>query len=194
MKTKNENDLNKQIEELIDNSEYNKAVEIIKNAFNIEFKTEFLRNDFYFSGDKEKRDIYKITLKRGNRKYSFKFGQSINDSGFYAQYGKTKYSLPINLLNKSDIEIKRYVKYNLQFDFGSVKNDKIVKPKSPDLYSVLACIEKYEVGSFYDFCDNFGYDLDSRNAKKTYKAVVKQYDKLCGLFNSEEMEVLNLIS
>jgi hypothetical protein len=192
MKTLNENDLNKQIEDLIDNSEYNKAVELVKNAFSIEFKTEFLRNDFYFNGDKEKRDIYKITLKRGNRKYSFEFGQSINNSGFYAKYGQTKYNIPITLLVKTDAEVKRYVKMNLQFDFGHGK-DSIVRPIAPTLYCVLACLEKYEVGSFNDFCDNFGYENDSINAKKTYKAVSKQYDKLCGLFSYNEMETLNLI-
>jgi hypothetical protein len=43
-------------------------------------KVDFLKNDFYFDGDKETRDIYRITLKRQGRRYSFNFGTSLNDT------------------------------------------------------------------------------------------------------------------
>ena len=135
------------VENLIDNSQYNEATKLVAESFNLEFKAEFLENGLHFQGDKETRDIYNITLKRGQRKYTFKFGQSIAK--------------------------------------GS---------NEPTLYDVLACLQKYEVGTFEDFCDEFGYDNDSRNALKTYKAVVKEYDKMCSLFNNDELELLQLIS
>ena len=135
------------VENLIDNSQYNEATKLVAESFNLEFKAEFLENGLHFQGDKDKRDIYNITLKRGQRKYTFKFGQSIAK--------------------------------------GS---------NEPTLYDVLACLQKYEVGTFENFCDEFGYDLDSSSAKKTYKAVSKEYDKMCSLFNNEELEVLQLIS
>lgn len=47
------------------------------------FICEFLKNDYHFKNDKDKRDIYRCTLKRGNREYKFNFGQSIARSGFY---------------------------------------------------------------------------------------------------------------
>jgi len=147
--------LQSQIETLIDNSQYNEAVNLVKESFNLEFKAEFLENGLYFQGDKETRDIYNITLKRGQRKYSFKFGQSINNSGFYAQYGRTKYDIPINKLHLSDSELKRYVKNSFQWGFGSAKNDKIIRPIAPTLYDVLTCLQKYEVGTFEDFCSDF---------------------------------------
>ena len=180
--------------DLINNSRYNDAVSLVAESFNLSFKAKFLRNDFYFHGDKDKRDIYKITLLRGNRKYSFEFGQSINNSGFYAQYSRTKYDIPIEKLSLSDSELKRYVKYHFNTDFGNVVGDKIIKLIAPTLYDVLACLQKYDVGTFEDFCSEFGYDTDSRNAKKTYKAVVKQYDKMCSLFSNDELEVLTGIN
>ena len=140
-------DIKMLVEGLVDASMYDEAVNLVKEFFNLEFKADFLENGLYFQGDKDKRDIYNITLKRGQRKYTFKFGQSI------------------------------------------AKNS-----NEPTLYDVLACLQKYEVGTFEDFCDEFGYDNDSRNALKTYKAVVKEYDKMCSLFNSDELEVLQLIS
>ena len=180
--------------ELINNSKYSDAVNLIAESFNLSFKAEFLRNDFHFAGDKDKRDIYKITLSRGNRKYSFEFGQSLNKSGFYAQYSKTKVFLPIEKLSLSDSKLKRWVKQNYKYDFGTIINDKIVRPIAPTLYDVLSCLQKYDVGTFEDFCSEFGYDTDSRNAKKTYKAVVKEYDKMCSLFSNDELEVLTEIN
>ncbi len=75
-----------------------------------------------------------------------------------------------------------------------VSNEPLEEVKTPDLYSVLACLQKYEVGTFENFCGDFGYDEDSRTAEKTYKAVSKEYDKLCSLFSNEELEILQLIS
>lgn len=139
--------LKNNVETLIGNSHYDKACNLVAESFNLEFKAEFLENGLHFQGDKDKRDIYNITLKRGQRKYTFKFGQSI------------------------------------------AKNS-----NEPTLYDVLACLQKYEVGTFENFCDEFGYDLDSISAKKTYKAVSKEYNKMCSLFNNDELELLQLIS
>lgn len=186
--------LSTQIENLIDNSQYNEAVNLVAEKFNLEFKAEFLENSLHFQGDKETRDIYNITLKRGARKYTFKFGQSIVKSGFYASYGRQKYTIPREKINTKDSDLKVWVKFNLQRDFGNVANDKIIRPIAPTLYDVLACLQKYDVGTFENFCSEFGYETDSRNAKKTYKAVVKEYDKMCSLFSNDELEVLQLIS
>lgn len=185
--------LRKQIETLINNNHYKEACNLVAEKFNLEFKTEFLKNDFHFANDKDKRDIYKITLKRGQRKYTFNFGQSLNNSGFYAQYSRTKYNIPIEKLSLSDSEVKRYVKCHFNHDFGNVTGDKIIRPISPTLYDVLTCLQKYDVGTFENFCDDFGYDTDTRTAKKIYKAVVKEYDKMCSLFNNEELDLLTEI-
>lgn len=93
----------------------------------------------------------------------------------------------------SDSELKRYVKHHFNRDFGNIVGDKIIRPIAPTLYDVLACLQKYDVGTFEDFCNEFGYDTDSRIAKKTYKAVVKEYDKMCSLFNNDELEILTEI-
>ena len=59
---------------------------------NTEFKVEFLEIGLYFPDDTQERDIYQITLKRGDRVYKFKFGQSINGSclRLYLDKNKTK--------------------------------------------------------------------------------------------------------
>lgn len=37
-------------------------------------KIEFLRNGKHFDDDTDVRDIYKVTLSRGSRSYTFNFG------------------------------------------------------------------------------------------------------------------------
>jgi hypothetical protein len=48
--------------------------------------------------------------------------------------------------------------------------------------------------SFEDFCNEFGYDTDSRNAEKTYRACVKANSKAIRLFGSELWEVMNAVN
>ena len=53
-------------------------------------------------------------------------------------------------------------------------------------YDVLACVQKYEVGLFEDFIEEFGYTINSTSDFKkvmtTYKAVKKEYDNIYRLF------------
>ena len=64
-------------------------------------------------------------------------------------------------------------------------------------YHILACLEKYDVGSIDDFMDEFGYEINSTrdftNLLNTYNAVVKQYNDLCRIFTEEQMEMLRKI-
>ena len=127
-------------------SEYDIQAETFLKETNTKFKATYLDHNYYFTDDKDTRDVYRITLSNNRGRISFKFGQSIAETG-----------------------------------------------KKPSAYSVLACLEKYEYIDFNDFCSNFGYDTDSRKAEKTYKAVKKEYEKLCKIFTEEEIEKLREI-
>lgn len=178
--------LQKTIEGMVNNSQYNEACKLIAKEMNLGFKTEFLKNDFHFEGDKDKRDIYKITLKREGRKYTFNFGQSINKSQYYQDKNIKERTYTLNGGNRTG----GYKVHDLSFLDTYCD---LIKGVEPTLYDVLACLQKYDVGTFEDFCDCFGYDIDSRSAKKTYKAVVKEYDKMCTLFSESELEILREI-
>lgn len=121
------------------------ATDFLK-ATNTTFAASFKTHDYYFSGDKETRDIYNVTLKNGSHRYRFTFGQSISNQG-----------------------------------------------TAPTAYDVLACIEKYPVYDFADFCANYGYDEDSRSAFKTYKAVKREWENVNKLFTEDQLELLREI-
>lgn len=122
------------------------ATDLLKKL-GVSFSVKYLDHDFYFDDDKEKRDIYSVTFRRGNKRFSLKFGQSIANQG-----------------------------------------------APPTAYDVLACIQKYDPGTFENFCSEFGYDTDSRKAEKIYKAVCKEWQKVSTFFTSNEIEELQEIN
>jgi hypothetical protein len=184
----------KKIETLTNESKYQQATELVANAFNFTVAIEFLKNDFHFTDDTTKRDIYKITIERGSRKYSFEFGQSIAKSmQFEGKLNKRRFTSSGQSAGNHSYRYlypEKFPKTKFEERYGDFK---IIEGEAPTLYDVLACLQKYDVGTFDDFCHEFGYDTDSRKAKKTYKAVLKEYNAMCKIFNSEELEVLSYI-
>jgi hypothetical protein len=81
---------------------------------------------------------------------------------------------------------------SVYFDFWGSVNDKI-EGKRPTAYDFLACIQKYPILSFDEFCSDFGYDNDSISAMESYKAVLKEYAKVSSIFNGKELEELQKI-
>ncbi len=136
-------------------SSYEKQAIDFLNATSTAFKAVFFKHGKHFDNDDKTRDIYKVTLTNKLGRYTFKFGQCIQNSN-----GKT--------------------------------------PPTP--YDVLACLQKYDPESYEDFCANFDMDaFSSYNGKriaasdKVYKAVCKEYESLCRLFSSEQIEKMQEI-
>ena len=132
---------------LADGGYYNKAAYVIAVFLGLKMKVGSSEYKKHFQGDKDSRCVFKITLFKGGKQYTFDFGQSIAEDS-----------------------------------------------NEPTLYNVLACLQKYDVGSFEEFCDNYGYNNDSRSAHKIYKAVCKEYENMNRLFRSEELELLSNIN
>lgn len=144
-----------------------------------EFFITFDKNDFYFDDDKEKRDIYNVILRRNNREFKFKFGNSIINSGRFKVFS------PNGFILCNTIEEKNKLKAKYKLGFKENKEFKIPTP-----YDVLACLQKYDIGSFKDFCDEFGYNIDSIKAQKIYEAVKNEYENLERLYNEDELNKL----
>ena len=129
-------------------SEYTDQADNFLVKHNLKLRAVFLERDLFFSGDKEERDIYTLTLVRTvkpGKRFSVKFGQSIRGS------------------ENGDI---------------------------PTAYELLACLTKSDPGDFQNFCDDFGYDLDSRQAEKTFKSVKREWLKVSRFFSPTEIDEL----
>lgn len=92
-----------------------------------------------------------------------------------------------------EMELSRNGK-SYTFDFGQ---SIAAGSTEPTMYDVLACLTKYDVGSFEDFCADYGYNDPSLSANKatkmTYEAVVKEYEAVQRLFGDviEELQEIS---
>lgn len=72
------------------------------------------------------------------------------------------------------------------------------KEASPTEYDILACLQKYDVGTMDEFFTEFGYEIksakDITNFIDTYNAVTKEYRDLCRIFTPEQMDDLREIN
>jgi hypothetical protein len=173
-------------------TDYQKQANDFLKSTNTKFKCEFLRFGKYFDDDKKERDIYTITLSRGNRSYTFAFGQSIVHSGLKVN-GKI---IDLPNIKREDLTLRNLtLKYYLQQKIGYplISKDKIEYPEQPTAYDVLACLTKYDPGDFENFCVDHGYDTDSRKAEKIYNAVCNEFKNIQALYNDVEIDLLSEI-
>lgn len=57
-------------------------------------------------------------------------------------------------------------------------------------YDVLTCAPKFVPDTFTDFCAEYGYCEDSRQALATFESERKLWEKFAGVFSAEELERL----
>lgn len=136
--------------------------------------------------EKEKRNWYDVTITTLRGKMTFTFWDSIHNTEIstmtFEEYAKKK-------LKYNRVEDMPYgEKVKAKNDLARLKA-KVV----PNEYDVLACLEKYDPGTFEDFCSEFGYDEDSKTAERIYIAVIKEYKDLTKIFTEEQMEELSEI-
>lgn len=98
-------------------------------------------------------------------------------------------------------ERKYYRKYNGLTINEKMRFQKEIKEKRaeavPTEYNILACLQKYDVGSMDDFMHEFGYEIkcveDMTNFINTYNAVVKEYNDVRRCFTEEQIEQMREI-
>lgn len=111
---------------------------------------------------------------------------NINVDIVYVGKSLVDWDIERNLHNYYIVTLKRNNK-EMRFDFwDSVKNTR--EGKKPTNYDVVACLEWYEVGTFQDFCFNFGYNEDSIRALNTYLKCQKQQEELFAIIPEEKIK------
>lgn len=90
------------------------------------------------------------------------------------------YCHKIRILNKN-------TKKSMIVNFWGSVNDYYEGKETAEAYDVLACLQKYDVGTVDNFISAFGYDVDSyqeaKRIEKTYKAVCREYKAVCRVFS-----------
>ena len=127
---------------------------------------------------------YDITITRGNVTRSFPFWDSLHNKELEATLQEAKtWRFVGGVLNG----VWRDSSYIQKF----LKNNTITTPTN---YDVLACLTKYEPGSFNNFCGDYGYNNDSIQARKTWEAVVNEWHEVVQPLFSDCLDELSEIS
>lgn len=133
--------------------------------------------------EKTKRNWYDVTITTPRGTMTYVFWNSI-------------YNTEISRMTLENYVTKK-LKYNRIEDMSYTERIKAEKELErlkaeamPNECDVLACLGKYDVGTFEDFCSEFGYDEESRMAERIYIAVIKEYKDLTRIFTEEQMEEL----
>lgn len=161
------------------------------------FSAVFVKHGKHFADDKDTRDIYAVTLKRGSRDMTVMFGQSLSDSCYKIvnKSGKVLREISRAELEKAGIEANNLSESWLRMKISNLcfvlsPSEKIIRPKAPTAYDVLACLTKYDPGTFANFCADMGMDTDSRRAEKTYRAVVDEWRDVKTIWTDLEIQEL----
>lgn len=172
-------------------SEYQQQALDFLKACNATMEIDFLCVDVNQNwNDNSKRNKYRFTITTPKGKMSGDFWDSIHNTEITLMTPET-YSKKVHrtyyecLMNHEKVKLRNQLK--------ALKETAIPTP-----YDILACLQKYEVGTMNDFFDEFGCEVHSADDMfcfmNTYNAVVKEYRDLCRIFTSEQMEMLREIS
>ena len=168
-------------------NEYTKQANIFLKKANATIKIDFVglavNTDWK---EQKKRNLYEITLTTPRGSMVFDFWDSIHNTETkrmtIAEYVEKRYKTRFDSLSYSE-------KSTAKKELAAKKAE-----ATPSAYEILACITKYDPGTFEDFCCEFGYNEDSRTAERIYFATQKEYTQLARLFTAEQMEELQEIN
>ena len=102
---------------------------------------------------------------------------------------------------------KEYYEKHYHMQYSSLRPREVIKFQNelkkkraeaiPTEYSILSCLQTYDVGSMDDFMHEFGYEIkcvqDMTNFINTYNAVVKEYNDVRRCFTEEQIEAMHEI-
>jgi len=106
-------------------NEYKKQALDFLRATKTKIRSKFLRYDYHFEDDKNMRDIYQITISRGNKSFSFNFGQSLVNSGS-GEISPDSYDI-LSCLQKNEIGDLQDFCDEFGYDIYCKKSKKIYK-------------------------------------------------------------------
>lgn len=136
--------------------------------------------------EKEKRNFYNVTLTTSRGSMNFRFWDSIHNT-------------EVSKMNLEEYAKKRFkCEYPYLTGADQRKASRELKEKKaaavPSAYDVLACMSKYDPGTFEEFCSEFEYDEDSKTADRIYIEIIREYKQLERIFTAEQMEELQEIN
>ena len=167
-------------------TEYTKQAEKFLQDANATMKIEFQgRAINTMWKEKQPRNLYAVTITTPRGSYTFDFWDSLHNTETM-QMTNEQYAR--KHLRRRWEDMNYYEQVKAQKELAKKQ-----KEARPDCYDVLACLTKYDPGTFEDFCAEYGYDEDSRTAERIYIAVQNEFANLKRIFDPEQLEAMQEI-
>ncbi len=163
----------RQAEKFLQNANATMKIELQGRAINTTWKGKQLRN------------LYTVTITTPRGSYTFDFWDSLHNTEI-TQMTAEQYARKYLRRLWQDMTYKEQ-------NEARAKLAKEQKEARPDCYNVLACLTKYDPGTFEDFCSGYGYDEDSRTAERVYIAVQNEFANLRRIFTDTQIEAMQEI-
>ena len=171
-------------------TEFDLQAQAFMEKHNVVIGKEFLGYKPYFSDDDKPRNVWKITIARGTRSFSFTFGDSLANSEVPMTFMNGSHGIivsspigdfPSRTWKKGEAKAA-YMRW-----YYSVKRG---KPSVPSDYAILACLstDSYcDCADEFEFGEEFCYDppkswADYRKLRDTYEACKKQAAEIQRVF------------
>lgn len=183
-------------------NEYDKQAADLLQEFGITFEARYVgnacppfcpdRDDITEAGKFPRKkhihgDQHLCTLTRPGKCVAFDFWNSYRDQEI-AYHLKERHDGWVGSPWGRGKKYDPYGEYRAMADFA-----KTFSPL-PTAYDLLACLQKYDPGTFREFCSGFGYSDDSIRALETYRAVQDEFEKARRFFTASELERLQEIA
>lgn len=123
-------------------------------------------------------DRWIVTFTRGSKSFTIPFWDSYNDAELRWMASKGW----------------EFVRSNHGFKLNQGLKILKLTDLKPSSYDVLACLTKYDPGTFEDFASEFGYNTDSRKALALYLSIQEEFTQVRSFFSSTELETLQEIA
>ena len=102
---------------------------------------------------------------------------------------------PCGLRYKYRVRIVRKGRGSFSLNFyGSIAD--FQRGRAATCYDVLSCVQKYDVGTFAEFCDEYGYNSENLSEypriMRIYKAVKREYNNVERVFGDVMSELCEI--
>lgn len=182
--------------------DYIKQAQDFLDETNTTLTLEFKEYNTYFPKDKEKRNIWNVTLENKCHRYTFTFWDSIHNTKSIKdipEWRTKKFLSHIERIWDNILDVDSYADKASFMWYGYSINPSLVKylllkhRQTPTSYDILAGLTQVHENNFEDRCSSYWYNTDSISAKKIYDACIEQDINLRKLFDRSQLEKLSEI-
>lgn len=135
--------------------------------------------------EKQLRNLYAVTITTPRGSYTFDFWDSLHNTELTQMTAEQCAREYFHMLYEG---MTYFEQCKVHAELAKKR-----KEARPRCYDVIACLTKYDPGTFEDFCSEYGYDEDSKTAERVYIAVQNEFANLKRIFTPEQLEAMQEI-